>query len=319
MLLGLGALAVHLSDSSLPLAPTATEALGAAMPPVTRITATATVTATSTPSSPPSPTSTPTPSPSPSPTPTPCPHGQMEQHTYHSAVSGQEHSYYAYLPPCYDAHRESPYPVLFLLHGWPVEPADWDQMGIDVAVDKGIREGTVAEMIVIMPESSERLYVGTSGGPGSFEAQMIDDLLPLIEREYHVRTEQTGRAIGGISRGGVWALEIAFRNPTLFTVVGAHSPALSVNLAPPLYDPFYLLDDPALAEMRIYLDAGDADWAREGTEMLHTALESASIEHQYAVHEGMHRSDLWAAHLDEYLAFYSEDWLPGTDNASADD
>jgi len=201
--------------------------------------------------------------------------------------------------------------VLYLLHGWPYDEAHWDYLGADEAADAGIAAGTLPAFIVVLPGGSERLYVNTSGGDHSFEGQMINDLIPHVDQSYRTWTAREGRAIGGISRGGVWALEISFRHPDLFATVGAHSPALSVNLAPRPYDPFYLLGEPGVKTLRIYLDAGDADWAQKSTQALHETLGEQGIVHEFAVHPGRHENKLWAENVAEYLAFYAAGWLGG--------
>jgi len=273
-------------------------------------------TPTASPTSMPTPTCTPLPTftPVPSPTPTPaCTEvtGRVEQHTYFSQTTGDEQPYRVYLPPCYDRAGRH-YPVLYLLHGWPYDEAHWDGLGVDEAADAGIAAGTLPPLIIVLPGGSERMYVNTSGGEYSFEGQVVNDLIPHVDETYRVLTGREGRAIGGISRGGVWSLEIGFLHARLFAAVGAHSPALSVNLAPPAYDPFYLLGEPGVGALRIYLDAGDQDWARESTEALHRALEAQGIAHEYVVHPGGHENKLWSANVEEYLAFYTAGWIEGS-------
>jgi enterochelin esterase-like enzyme len=198
--------------------------------------------------------------------------------------------------------------VLYLLHGWPYDDAHWDNLGIDEAADAGIQVGDLPPMIIVMPKGKEVPYVKTSGGDRSFEGQVVNDLIPHVDATYHTLAEREGRAIGGISRGGVWSLEIGFLHSGRFSAVGAHSPALSVNLAPQAYSPFYLLGGPSVGMLRIYLDAGDADWAREGTQELSEALNGKGIVHEFVVHPGGHRDELWEAHIVEYLAFYAAGW-----------
>jgi enterochelin esterase-like enzyme len=242
----------------------------------------------------------------PSPTPVPLA-GRVEQRTYASATAGGEQRYRIYLPPGYD-ETDQRYPVLYLLHGWPYDEAHWDGLGANQVADAGIQAGTWPPFIIVLPGGGEYLYVGTSGGDQSFEGQVILDLMPHVDATYRTWGNREGRAIGGISRGGVWALEIAFMHPDLFAAVGGHSPALSLNLAPPPYDPFYLLVEPGVASLRIYLDAGDADWARTSTQGLHEALDKQGIAHEYVVRSGTHANDLWAANIAEYLAFYASGW-----------
>lgn len=57
------------------------------------------------------------------------------------------------------------------------------------------------------------------------ENVFLTEFMPLLESTYRVDTAQ--RAIGGISRGGSWAYEIAFRHPQLFRAVGGHSAFLT--------------------------------------------------------------------------------------------
>jgi enterochelin esterase-like enzyme len=289
--------------------------------PTPTLTPTYTVTPSPTPTQTPAPTFTPTRTPSPtptltpSPTPTPTPActettGRVEQHTYVSQTAGDEQPYRIYLPPCYDI-LDRRYPVLYLLHGWPYDELHWVTLGVDEAADEGIAARSLPPFIVVLPGGAERLYVNTSGGDRSFEGQMINDLIPHVDHTYRTWTNREGRAIGGISRGGVWALEIALMHADLFGTVGTHSPALSVNLAPPPYDPFYLLGEPGVMSLRIYLDAGDADWARKTTQALHEAMDEQGIAHEFIVHPGGHENRLWADNLAEYLAFYTAGWRAG--------
>jgi enterochelin esterase-like enzyme len=90
--------------------------------------------------------------------------------------------------------------------------------------------------------------------------------------------------------------------------VGGHSVALSVNLAPPVYDPLYLAADPAIRSLRIYLDVGQDDWTRPSMDDLHNKLNASEVAHDYYVYEGSHADAYWAAHLQEYLLFYTAGW-----------
>lgn len=232
--------------------------------------------------------------------------GRFERGSYVSQVTGGRESYRIYLPPGY-GRTDQRYPVLYLLHGWPHEEADWNGLGVHEAADSGMVSGVLPPFIIVMPEADE-LYVDSSGGGQSFEGQVVDDLLPHVDQTYRTWRERQGRAIGGISRGGVWALEIAFRHADLFSAIGAHSPALSANRAPPAYDPFVLMRRPGVAALRIYLSAGDQDWTWESTRALHTALDEEGIANQFVVHSGGHRDELWEVNLAGYLAFYTVGW-----------
>lgn len=289
--------------------PTATVAPSSTAEPTAPPTALPSPTATFTPTEEPSPTPTATPDLPPPPTATSVPlAGRVEAGTYHSALTGQIESYRIYLPPDYDQTERS-YPALYLLHGWPYDETHWDNLGVDETADAGVVQGTLPALIIVLPgANSNGLYVSTSGGPHSFEAQVVNELIPHIDATYRTVQTREARAIGGISRGGVWALEIAFSHPDAFGSVGAHSPALSANRAPPAYDPFTLLREPGVETLRIYLSAGDGDWARGETWELHQALNEQGIQNHFVTHPGVHADPLWAEHIAEYLAFYTAGW-----------
>ncbi|MGD1996246.1 MAG: alpha/beta hydrolase-fold protein, partial [Anaerolineae bacterium] len=218
---------------------------------------------TATPTVTPTPTARPTPTPTGGPTPA-CADspGRVETESYYSHVLEREMTYRIYLPPCYDTD-DGPYPVLYLLHGYPYNESHWDWLGADETADEGIHSGIYPPLIIVMPNGDpEGLFINTSGGDRSVEGLILNDVIPHIDGAYRTWAAREGRAVGGISRGGVWSLEIGFRNPDLFSVVGAHSAALSVNHPHPLYDPFNLAVEPDVQTLRIYLDAGDEDWAR---------------------------------------------------------
>lgn len=235
-------------------------------------------------------------------------HGRIERGIFFSAVIGRDQPYRVYLPPCYD-FGEGRYPVLYMLHGYPFDDAHWDEIGIDEAADSGIADGLLQPFIIAMPAAdNEGTYTNTSGGPRSFEGVLMDEFIPFIEATYRALAEPKARAIGGMSRGGVWSLEIAFRHPDRFSAVGGHSAALNVNNAPTLYDPFHLAADPAIRSLRIFLDTGQGDWVLPGMEDLHGALVASSVAHDYRVFEGFHDDSYWSAHVAEYLTFYASDW-----------
>ncbi len=244
--------------------------------------------------------------------------GRVEAGVYWSDTTGSDETYLIYLPPGYDA-GDARYPVLYLLHGWGwrdgeswYDESHWDDLGVDEAAEAGIQEGSLPPFIIVLPGADpDGIYVTSAGGDGSFEDQVVLDLIPHVDETYRTWATADGRAIGGISRGGVWSLEIGFRRSDLFATVGAHSVALDVNEAPPAYDPHLLVDEPGVGSLRIYLDAGDTDWALDATRQLHEDLDQRGIAHTYVVHTGGHEDGLWAENVLEYLEFYAGDWRGG--------
>lgn len=257
----------------------------------------------------PVPTETPTETPTAStpPTATPCAAaGEVVDGSYQSATSGSAEAYRIYLPPCYgdDGHR---YPALYLFAGNIHDESKWDELGLDEAADAAIQAAELPPLVVVMPNGGW-LANNTSGGPGSYESLVLNDLMPHIESEYCVWAEPHARAIGGLSRGGYWALEIAFRFPDQFASVGGHSAALLDEYAGPTINPQYTALSNPLGDLRIYLDIGADDYLRTNTIQLHNDMEAAGVVHTWHLNEGRHEDAYWAAHVGEYLRWYGEPW-----------
>ena len=139
----------------------------------------------------------------------------------------------------------------------------------------------------------------------------MTDLIPHVELSYCAWPEAAGRAIGGLSRGGYWALEIAFRNASEFAAVGGHSAALLDVAAGPTVNPQTTALTGNLLNLRIYLDIGRNDWVFENVYQLHEDMLAAGILHVWRLNEGDHSDAYWSAHAPEYLRWYAQSWPAG--------
>jgi len=199
------------------------------------------------------------------------------------------------------------YPALYLFHGNIYNESHWDDLGIDEAADAGISAGTLPPFIVVLPCGGE-IANTTSGGDWSFEGVFLKELMPTVEERYCIWAEPAGRAIGGLSRGGYWSLEIGFRHPELFAAVGGHSAAIFSDNAGPAFNPLSTGTDPKLIGLPIYLDIGETDWLRQGVFDLHDLMTAAGVPHVWLVNAGAHGDAYWRAHGAEYLAWYASHW-----------
>jgi len=233
--------------------------------------------------------------------------GTTQPGVYRGVAVAEDVPYNVYLPPCYGIGEQN-YPTLYLLHGYPYDQGHWQELGAIEVADDGISGGEWPPFIMVMPLQPDPLFRGSDGGPGSYEMELIEGLIPHIESSY--RSDPSARALAGISRGGVWALEAAFRNPTEFVSVAALSPALAVNSARPPYDPFEIVAAADLFPMNILLLAGDEDWAAVETERFSKVLGEAGIEHVYQISVGDHSDTMWAAVLADVFGFLAGGALP---------
>ena len=235
---------------------------------------------------------------------------QVVRGKWTSEVFGRAQEYALYLPPCYDEEGNTThYPVIYLFHGWPMDENHWITLGVVGVADRLINSGELPPFIIALPRGDkEGIYNRTSGGDKSFEGAIANEFIPFIDRKYRTLPQSNYRAIGGISRGGVWALEIAFRHPDLFSSVGAHSAALGVNQAAADFDPFDLASTAPIETLRFFIDSGASDWTRTTSAQLSRLLDARHIPHTYTVAPGDHLDSYWATQVEAYLKFYAAPW-----------
>ncbi len=232
-----------------------------------------------------------------------------------SEIAQENIRYLVYVPPCY-FQTQKRFPVVYLLHGLSYREQQWQDIGLEEALNSGILSGQIAPMIVVMP------YLATIGQLDqfpprpSFERVVLEELMPAVERNFCTLNNRASRAIGGISKGGFWAFSIAMRNPQLFTKVGGHSaffPNDPVSIPPP-FNPLELANDSqalleAATSLTMYLDNGAQDQGGRSQQLFSSRLTARNIAHTYVVNPiGEHNNEYWAAHIREYVEFYSRGW-----------
>jgi enterochelin esterase-like enzyme len=232
--------------------------------------------------------------------------GTFFRSQFPSQIAGPWRSYHVYLPPCYGQDGRV-YPVLYLLPGSIQADDQWLNLGLAWHAAGGIGDGRYPPFIAIMPAANP-LGNNLSGGPYSLEAVIVEELLPFVEANYCAWRDPAGRSIGGISRGGYWALMVAFRHEQLFTAVAGHSSSLRLKTDPPPYNPLAAYADADLSQMRIWLDWGETDFLRRGQQELTTLLTQAGIAHQTTIYPGGHDEAYWAAHVADYLDWHTAVW-----------
>jgi enterochelin esterase family protein len=167
----------------------------------------------------------------------PVPHGDVRMVLYESKAMGVDRYLWVYTPPGYDSSRAR-YPVYYLLHGNGETQNGWVMNGrANIILDNLIAEGKAVPMIVVMPHGHpiQSASVGApvvvppyGGDPGMlnftlFTRELLDQIVPLVDRRYRVYTDPAHRAIGGLSMGGFQSIEIGLAHPELFGSVLAYS------------------------------------------------------------------------------------------------
>jgi len=231
------------------------------------------------------------------------PSGAFRDEQIPSEILGESLQYRVYLSPCYSENPTEPYPVLYLLHGQQQDATVWEKLGALQAADDLILSGASQPFLVVMP--TERLFL-LDLKDSDFDQVIAEELVPAIDAGFPTCTDSDCRAIGGISRGGAWAVRTGFSNPDLFGFIGAHSPAVfGADLA---RLPTLLREIGVERFPRIYLDTGNQDDYRESAFRLEGLLTQFAVTHEWHLNEGFHNFDYWLTHAPEYMRWYARNW-----------
>jgi enterochelin esterase-like enzyme len=158
------------------------------------------------------------------------PHGSVAEVTYYSETLKRFRRMHIYTPPGYES-GEGKYPIFYLLHGAFDCDDSWTSVGrAGFILDNLIAAKKAKPMVVVMPAGHTGPFrFGARGSDSSrppvdeFVQDFLNDIMPYVEKNYRVYTDQQHRAIAGLSMGGGQTLNIAIPNPDKFAYVGVFS------------------------------------------------------------------------------------------------
>ena len=207
-----------------------------------------------------------------------------------------------YTPPCYTNYPDQRYPTLYLLHGATETDQQWEDLGVVKLANELISSSEIPPMIIIMPR--EMSWISLPDNP--FGDQLIKDLLPWVDGEYRTLAAREYRAIGGLSRGGNWAVRLGLLYWAQFGSIGAHSTPLFVGDLEHI--PQWVESIPFSKFPRIYLDIGKDDNDLSKASTFEEELIKLGFPHSWHLFTGTHNESYWQEHLREYLFWYSSGW-----------
>jgi len=231
--------------------------------------------------------------------------GQVETLELDSDLLSQPLQVKVYLPPCYGEGEQEgeSYPLLVMIHGQTFNYDQWVRLGLIDAADRLISSGEIPPMIIAMPNERDTF---SNPWSSSWGKALVDDMLPWLEQQYGACAQPSCRAIGGLSRGGAWALHIAFTRPGVFGAVGAHSVPPFTGDGPSL--PLWLRSFSDGELPRVYMDIGDRDNWRPYAVEFKDLLDYYKVPYEWHDNSGKHEEAYWSAHVEEYLRWYAQGW-----------
>jgi len=253
----------------------------------------------------------------------PVPHGEVRMVLYESATMGVDRYFWVYTPPGYD-RSNAKYPVYYLLHGNGETQNGWVMNGrANIILDNLIADGKAQPMIAVMPHGHP--LQSASVGPWQevppvaeqglrnyklFTKELLEQIIPTVEKNYRVYTDADHRAIGGLSMGAMQTVAIGLAHPELFHYVLAYSGgfgSLGVTSASPDVEtqtPWKELlahPDAAKKSLRLlFLGCGqdEAGLLAPGKKLA-SLLQEKGIRTEWADYPGGHVFSVWRNHLNE--------------------
>lgn len=241
--------------------------------------------------------------------------GKLDTVEYESKTVGSKRKALVYTPPGYS--KDQKYPVLYLLHGIGGDEREWARGGVaNVILDNLYADAKAVPMIVVLPNGRASKTL-TARDPipkqspafALFEKELLNDLIPFIEKNYSVKQDRTQRALAGLSMGGGQSLNFGLSNLDTFAWVGGFSSA--PNTRPPAR----LVNNPAEATKKLrllYLSCGDKDFLFKTSEGVHKMLEEKKIPHIYnVIPGGQHDFRVWKNDLYHFAQLLFREDPPG--------
>lgn len=263
--------------------------------------------------------------PAPEPTwydPQPVPHGTVRLLRYHSHSLGMDRNLVVYTPPDYNAAANTLYPVLYLLHGYGDHEDGWTVAGrANVIADNLIAEGKAKPMILVMP-LGQTLPDPAPGTPLSgtnswmdqnaerFQSDLLNDVIPYVEKHFKTLTDVSGRAIAGLSMGGGQSLMIGLHHRDLFGWVGGFSS----------YQPVLRAADVAAHPQAtnenlhlLWVACGKDDGLLGSNVKFVNTLKAAGIENEHFIETGGHHQwKVWRENLHAFMPLLFQAKAAGT-------
>ena len=229
------------------------------------------------------------------------PHGTVHIHKYQSKSLGIPRQLYLYTPPGYETNRDTRYPVLYLFHGFGDSEDAWTGVGrANLIMDNLIAASKARPFIIVMPYGhtpSSPPVMRSIGRYEAYEKDLIEDIIPFVQKCYRVSTEQKNRAVTGLSMGGGQSLTIGLGNLDLFGWVGAFSSAVpeGQKLEELLTEPESINEKLEL----LWIGCGRKDFLFESNQKFLERLKTEKIKHLSHITEGAHEWRIWRNYLNE--------------------
>lgn len=230
------------------------------------------------------------------------PHGEVRTHWYQSKALDGLRRVNVYLPPGYD-NTQARLPVLYLFHGANADENAWVRLGrANLILDNLSAAGKIKPFIVVMPFG---YGVDPNAGPQNenttrFGKDLLDDVIPMIDRRYRTLANREHRAIVGLSMGGGQALGIGLNHLDVFSHVGGFSAAIGQAAVFPKTYASLIADPDTNRKLRLlWVGCGTGDSLFGANKEFSNFLSTNKVKHTFRETTGAHTWMVWRRYLNE--------------------
>ncbi len=213
---------------------------------------------------------------------------------------GTERDYWLYVPRQYDPKKPACLMIFqdgnLYLFGKEVRPA--------IVFDNLINKGDIPVMIGLFINPGDKgpgnpVYGGADNRSFEYDTVsdrysrfLIEELVPEVKKKFNITDDPAGRAICGMSSGGICAFNAAWQRPDAFGKVISHCGSFA-NIRGGYVLPF-LIRSTSKKNIRVFLQSGAKDanvywgnWALINQEMA-SALAYSDYDYKFVFGEGGH-------------------------------
>ena len=246
------------------------------------------------------------------------PHGQVRTVYYYSKVEEAWRPLMVYTPADYDTNRERNYPVVYIQHGGGEDHRGWMEQGRTAQImDNLIAQGKAVPMIVVSANSNVQSRNGGFGGGYSWEGmqtfrtEIIENVIPFVEKTYRVKKDRRSRAMCGLSMGGGQSFYIGLRDPEVFANVGVFSTGMfggiqgASNFDLEKEVPGILTATQKFNQQFdvFFLSCGEQDPRIQHTRNVVKKMRDGKVEVRFNSYPGDHEWQVWRKSLHEFAQY----------------
>jgi S-formylglutathione hydrolase FrmB len=212
------------------------------------------------------------------------------------------------------------YPVVYLLHGFSGNYADW--------ITKNAAVKDLADQyhcIIVCPDGAfASWYIDSPvNSYWMYDTYVSKELVSYVDSHFSTIKDRSGRAITGLSMGGHGALYLAIKHQDTYGAVGSMSGGVDLKPFAKQFAINQILgnyeDDPKSwadhsvvgmvgqlkpGVLKITFDCGADDFFIGVNNTLHDELLKAKIAHDYTVRPGAHTWEYWSNSLNYQMLYF---------------